>query len=74
MCSNKTGSELLDRIESLRHQANGLETKFLEQAGWKYTCCTPGSYWLWKKTLSDSSVILVSQEKAMRIQFEEDMA
>lgn len=42
--------------------------EYLKCSGWRYTCETPGSFWLWEKVLPDGRVILVNQEMALSIQ------
>ena len=45
---------------------------FLRANGWKYTCDTPGSVWMWEKTISDGRTVLVGPELA--VAFEQSMA
>lgn len=53
---------------------------FLRARGWKTTCNTPGSYWLWEKEVDGASLIVgkelaLSMEKnfdALRCECEED--
>ena len=56
------------QIDKAREQLEIIEAEFLEQRGWKLTCDTPGSLWLWTKTLPDGRVALV--EMATAIMFE----
>lgn len=49
--------------ESLQAQIN----TFLRSRGWVYTCDTPGSHWLWMKTLN-GQVLLVDQAYALSIE------
>ena len=44
-----------------------LQHKYLEQHGWKYTCDTPGCYWLWERQLKDGRVLLCSESEAMTV-------
>ena len=41
---------------------------YLRNMGWKHTCNTPGSYWLWEKKLGDGRIILVSADYALNMQ------
>ncbi len=57
--------------------------RLLREAGWKYTCDTPGSYWMWEKEIEIVThtrakgqpsetrrkvVALVDQETAVRLE------
>lgn len=39
--------------------------RLLEVSGWKETSKTPGSYWLWEKTLDDGRTLLVTEKMAL---------
>lgn len=49
-----------------------LEEKFLKEGGWKKTCNTPHSYWLWEKAYK-GKVLLVQKEVALVMQEWENM-
>ena len=40
---------------------------YLEKCGWKYTCETPGCFWLWQRALDDGRTVLTDRETAVRI-------
>ena len=46
--------------EALNHRVD----KMMEKRGWKRTCKTPGSIWLWEKTMPDGRVILTDRGTA----------
>jgi hypothetical protein len=54
--SFKLGAE----YESLNYRVD----QMMKKRGWKYTCKTPGSIWLWEKTMSDGRVILTDRGTA----------
>lgn len=36
------------------HEAlEGAERAYLRHHGWKHTCSTPGSYWMWRRSFAD---------------------
>jgi hypothetical protein len=69
-----SGSELFDKIEELRTQADNMERHFLAESGWKWVCNTPSSLWMWEKKLPDGRTVLANQEVALLIQEELDIA
>lgn len=40
----------------------------LNSSGWKYTCNTPGSLWLWEKRLPDGRLALANESVALHMQ------
>ena len=44
-----------------------LERRYLEEHGWKYTCKTPGSIWLWRKIHMDDTY-LCNQKMALHLE------
>lgn len=65
--------EILERADDLKQQATSLEAQFLKEAGWKYTCDTPGSRWLWSKDLGERGIVLLQAKHAIETQTDEDM-
>jgi hypothetical protein len=63
-----------EKIESkndARYQREMLEYRvdaWLRSKGWKSTCDTPGSLWLWQRTLDDGRVALVNKSTAESMQ------
>lgn len=55
-------------VEAAQEAAKHIESKFLTSRGWKYTCSTPGSVWMWEKKLPDGRTILTLQANALCIQ------
>jgi hypothetical protein len=59
--------ELADTLEEMSLEFDALKHKqkrILERRGWKETCATPGSVWMWEKRINDGRTILVSFETA----------
>lgn len=54
-----------EELQELTSCIEADESKFLRQNGWKYTCDTPGSVWLWEKTLTDGRTMLLSHSQAV---------
>ncbi len=65
-------SNLLERVKTLRVEANNAEIDFLREAGWNHTCPVPRCPWMWEKKLPDGRTIIADKEMAVRIQEEED--
>jgi hypothetical protein len=42
-------------IEKAISRLEEIKKHYLEEHGWKYTCQTPGSVWLWKKIHMDDT-------------------
>ena len=42
------------QIESAEAELDQLKYRYLERWGWKYTCNTPGSYWMWRRDFAES--------------------
>lgn len=38
-----------DDLRTAESRLMDLKTRYLTEHGWKYTCETPGSTWLWRK-------------------------
>lgn len=51
-----------------RRAAEVSEEAFLRERGWKHTCNTPGSFWLWEKMLPDGRMILAARGQAIDMQ------
>lgn len=60
--------ELLRRVRELEVEKQQAVRRYLETAGWEYTCQTPGAYWLWQKTLPDGRQVLVNESHAVSMQ------
>lgn len=43
----------LDEIGEAERNLEACKRSYLERWGWKSTCSTPGSYWLWKRDFAD---------------------
>jgi hypothetical protein len=67
MISNAKGKKLLTELIKQEVNMDTIQKHYLENAGWDYTCGTPGSIWMWKKTWN-KKIILVNQVEAIRIQ------
>lgn len=56
-------------VADVRYEREMLEyavDAFLRSKGWKATCSTPGSFWLWTKTI-DGREVLVDKETALSL-------
>lgn len=47
---------LFYRMQDLSSDLETAQAEFLREAGWKYTCQTPGSTWLWEKEINGKTV------------------
>lgn len=57
-----------DDITDARQAVTNAIRTYLERFGWKYTCSTPGSYWMWKRDFGGKyGVVIVPQDLAIRI-------
>lgn len=54
-------------VKYAREQLEFHVDRFLTDKGWKQTCKTPGSYWLWTKVI-DGKEIMTSKELALSMQ------
>lgn len=57
----KASEEIDQDAESMRYRREEL----LRKRGWKYTCQTPGSRWMWEKSLPDGRTVLVNTSTAL---------
>lgn len=60
-----------DRYREIEHARMALEQAqyaYLKATGWRHTSTTPGSYWLWEKTLPDGRTALFSVSGAINAQ------
>jgi hypothetical protein len=48
----------LREIAEAEEKREELEEAYLRERGWQQTCETPGSLWVWTKTLPDGRVVL----------------
>lgn len=60
--------ELLDKIDDIAHELGTAQGKYLSLTGWTYTSETPGSYWMWRKTLPTGVTLLMGVKEALHIQ------
>ena len=44
-----TTREMRSEIGNHLSEAEELTVKYLRACGWRYTCSTPGSYWIWMR-------------------------
>lgn len=44
---------MIDKIHIAEQELEDVKRAYLKKFGWKETCCTPGSYWLWVRDFSD---------------------
>jgi hypothetical protein len=55
----------LREISEVEAKREELEEVYLRERGWTQTCETPGSLWVWTKTLPDGRVVLVGRTQAL---------
>jgi hypothetical protein len=55
----------LREIAEAEEKREDLEETYLRERGWQQTCETPGSLWVWTKTLPDGRVVLVGRTQAL---------
>ena len=60
--------ELLEKLQDIEADAHTARGKYLSATGWTYTSETPGSYWLWRKTLPSGVTILMGVKEALNLQ------
>ena len=58
----------IEEFRSEREQLGYKEDAYLRAQGWDSTSSTPGSYWLWSRTLKDGRTLLVSKSMALQMQ------
>lgn len=66
-----TAEQVQEVIDDSRYKIEQIECdqrQFLAKCGWKHTCSTPGSIWLFEKTIPDGRTILVDQSTALFMQ------
>jgi len=61
-------------IIAAQEEVKDVERKYLTYRNWKYTCATPGSYWLWSKELPNGKTALLQTSMAVSIQMHLDDA
>jgi hypothetical protein len=44
-----------------------IEAAYLKRYGWEYTCATPGSRWLWQRTMDDGRTLMAHADDAIEI-------
>lgn len=55
-------------IELAEKALEQFKEEYLRLNGWEHTCSTPGSYWLWQKTLGDGRRMLTDLSTAVSLQ------
>jgi hypothetical protein len=55
----------LRQIAEAETTREDFEEAYLRERGWRQTCETPGSLWVWTKTLPDGRVVLVGRTQAI---------
>jgi hypothetical protein len=55
----------LRQIAEAEAKREDLEKAYLRERGWNQTRETPGSLWVWTKTLPDGRVVLVGRTEAL---------
>ncbi len=58
----------IEAYEDAEHDVDRLKETFLRERGWKFTCETPFSFWMWEKTLADGVRVLVDRPNAILIE------
>ena len=54
--------------ENKKEQIDFEMDALLRKKGWESTSSTPGSLWLWQKTLKDGRTVLVNKNSAIHMQ------
>lgn len=54
-------------IRRAKDDLEQLESNYLRQEGWEYSCRNPGSVWLWQRILPDGRTIVVGQQLAVSL-------
>ncbi len=49
--SLKDRQKMLDKINDSQENHKDTEELYLRSTGWRHTCMTPGSFWLWTKDI-----------------------
>jgi len=57
----------INDIENAEFALEMARKEYLQRFGWKYTSNTPGSYWLWERTMEDGRVFVADTSMAMSI-------
>lgn len=52
-------------IKNAENEVESNVRAYLQKYGWKMTCQTPGSYWLWEKKLDDGRTVLCNEGLAL---------
>lgn len=55
-------------IHEARSRVDIAEDQYLRSHGWRYTCNTPGAYWLWSGKLPDGREVLCDTRTAVSLQ------
>lgn len=62
--------EIIEDADEKKEEANQDVDRALRLLGWEYTSSTPGSIWLWKKTINDVTYIV---SRSTAIDFEKSL-
>ncbi|SNT20275.1 hypothetical protein [Sphingopyxis indica] len=52
------------KIEAAKNALENVKTDYLRRWGWKQTCNTPGSFWLWQRDFSEEDAAAHARWKA----------
>lgn len=52
--------EQMSKADAAEAKAAAIRDRALEKQGWKQTCETPGSYWMWEKTIKDKRYVVTT--------------
>lgn len=67
-----TADKVRQVIEDAQSKMEDIEIeqrRFLKSCGWRYTCSTPGSFWMYEKTIPDGRTVLVDHlDTALRME------
>lgn len=70
---NKTPVQWMRAIDDAEYEAKRMAEKYLGAQGWKHTCQTHGSMWLWEKTFTDGRHYLCDTSTAVYAQRSADV-
>lgn len=65
---NKTPIQMTQDIDDAKYAVERAEDKYLVAQGWRHTCQTHGSMWLWEKTFADGRHYLCDRSTAVYAQ------
>lgn len=56
---------VIDEANNIIEDVEISQRMFLKSCGWTYTCRTPGSFWMYEKTIPDGRTVLVELDMAL---------